>query len=190
MTSAKKDKAISALETVHAALKPLKPSDRARVLASVRALLESPANPMEAPMAPEVSESPASSSPITPVHPRPLAIRELVQDKKPGSHPQFITLFAYYREKYQNQPTFSRDDLKQYYVLSRENPPGNYDRDFVNAVRQGWIHEENDNSYITSRGIEAVESGFAGKNDGKTSPGRSKPAPKSRKGAERRTRSR
>ncbi|MGA2905540.1 MAG: hypothetical protein ABSD98_17070, partial [Candidatus Korobacteraceae bacterium] len=93
---------------------------------------------------------------------RPLAIRELIQEKKPRTHPQFVTLFAYFRERHENRSTFSRDDLKRYYTMSREHPPANYDRDFVEAIKKGWIHEDADNSYITSRGIEAVESGFAG----------------------------
>ena len=40
MPSAKKDKTISALEVVHAALKTLSAQERQRVLASVHALLE------------------------------------------------------------------------------------------------------------------------------------------------------
>jgi hypothetical protein len=40
MTTTKKDKALFALEAVHSVLKPLKAAERQRVLASVRALLE------------------------------------------------------------------------------------------------------------------------------------------------------
>lgn len=161
MSNAKKDRAITALEAVHAALKPLKPEERKRVLTSVHALLDvsSAAAAVEqvkndSDAAPNVPSSTTSST-------RPLAIQELILDRKPGSHPEFITLFAYYREKYQGQPRFAREDLRQYYTSSREEPPKNYDRDFVNAVKKGWIHEDSDNSYITSKGIEAVESGFA-----------------------------
>jgi len=161
MPNSKKDKAISALEAVHAALKPLKPKERQRVLASVHALLGVSSG--RAAVEHEKSDSAATSSLPTsaPTSTRPVAIQELILDKKPSSHPQFITLFAYYREKYQGQPRFAREDLRQYYTSSREEPPRNYDRDFVNAVKKGWIHEDGDNSYITSKGIEAVESGFA-----------------------------
>lgn len=155
---AKKDKTFSALEIVHAALKPLKTEERQRVLASINAMLE---------IQPATQSSPAgaargaagSGGSITPT--RPLAIRELIQDKHPKSHPQFIALFAYYREKYQNLPTFSRDELEKYYSDSREAPPSNYARDFVSAIGKGWIHEDGANSYITSKGIEAVETGFS-----------------------------
>jgi|ERR1039457_2777701 hypothetical protein len=167
---AKKDKTISCLETVYAALKPLKDDERKRVLASVNALLEmvpnvgAPNGKNHGTSMDEVSGS--SSVERAPVaretETRPVAIRELIQDKGARSHPQLITLFAYYREKYQNKTKFSRDDLKQYYEISRENPPKNFIRDFVEVVRRGWIQEEGDNSYITTKGIEAVESGFAG----------------------------
>jgi hypothetical protein len=158
-----KDPTISALEAVHAALKPLDAPERQRVLASVYALLginEAPA-PANAPTVssggqPELRSKPSPSSPA-----RPVAIRELIQEKKPSTHPEFITLFAYYREKHQNLPTFSRAALAEYYATSREKPPKNFDRDFVEAVRRGWIHEDGDNSYITSKGLEVVESNFS-----------------------------
>ena len=180
MPTAKKDKTISALEVVHAALKTLNAQERQRVLASVHALLEISPSPT-ADKQLDVAAGMESSSPVS--HPlpsaRPLAIRELIQDKKPRTHPQLITLFAYFREKHENRPSFSRDDLERYYKASRENPPQNYARDFVKTVKNGWIHEDGENSYITSKGIEAVESGFAGGQEKKPRQGR----PKDRVGA-------
>jgi hypothetical protein len=163
MAIAKKDKTISALEAIHAALKPLSGDERIRILASVRTLLEIPGarRQEEAQAEGEVDASPVSPPVPARTPTRPLSIRELIDARKPGSHPEFITLFAYYREKEENQPSFSRDDLKRYYSLSRENPPANYDRDFVKAIQKGWIHEDGANSYITSKGIEAVVAGFA-----------------------------
>ncbi len=102
-------------------------------------------------MLPEASLQPSS---------RPLSLIELVQDKQPSTKPQFIALFAYYREKYENQPRFARGDLEGYFARARQTPPSNFDRDFAETVRRGWIHEEGADSYITSRGIEAVEGGF------------------------------
>lgn len=163
MPSEKRDKKIAAVEAVHAALKGLNAQERQRVLASIYALLE--ISPSVAPSRqPEAAEGVASSPTVgaPPTSPRPLAIRELIQDKKPRTHPQFITLFGYFREKHEGRATFSRSELERYYAASRETPPANYDRDFVEAVKKGWIHEDDDKSYITSKGIEAVESGFAG----------------------------
>jgi len=163
MSSEKKDATISALEAVHAALKPLDPAERQRVLASVHALLEVAG--VAGPSSPLIGAGSSSSTnqlrPQTSTAARPVAIRELIQEKRPRTHPQFITLFAYYREKHQNLPTFSRSDLAGYYTTSRETPPKNFDRDFVEAVKRGWIHEDGDNSYITTKGLEVVESSFA-----------------------------
>lgn len=173
---ATKDKVFAAVEVMHAALRPLTPDERRRALASVCAVLEVPPASQSVPSA-------ASAAPSTPPRPptqaasgRPLSIRELIQEKNAHSHPQLITLFAYYREKHQNQPTFSREALKQYYSSSREKPPANYDRDFVKAIERGWIHEDGENSYITSKGIEAIESGFADDRASSTHPARSKPS--------------
>jgi hypothetical protein len=164
MATNKKDKTISALEAVHSALKGLNAQERQRVLASVGVLLE--ISPSAGPIHQKTDVVEEASSRPVPASDsqagRPLAIRELIQDKKPRTHPQFITLFAYFREKHQNVPSFKRYDLKPYYAASRENPPKNFDRDFVETVRKGWIHEDGDDSYITSKGIEAVASGFAG----------------------------
>jgi hypothetical protein len=158
-----KDPTMQALEAVHAALKPLDAGDRQRVLASVYALLEitDRSSPTKPPVPPGGGQSEIHTKSATPTAARPVAIRELIQEKKPRNHPQFITLFAYYREKHQNLPTFSRAALADYYPMSRETPPGNFDRDFVEAVRRGWIHEDGDNSYITSKGLEVVESNFS-----------------------------
>ncbi len=153
----KKDPTIAALEAVHAALKPLDVADRQRVLSSLYALLEIPT--------PDTQRDRTNNPGATPgqrvTSGRPVGITELIQQKHPGTHPEFITLFAYYRERHQNLPNFSRSDLEKYYATSHQVPPKNYTRDFINAVKRGWIHEDGESSYITSKGIEAVESGFA-----------------------------
>jgi hypothetical protein len=184
----KKDKTLNALEAVHTALKPLKPEDRQRVLSSVRALLELSSPSVDSTRSQSVSDAPLASTAAmgTPTAARKTSIRELVQDKKPGSHPELITLFAYYREKYESKPNFARADLQPYYVLSKELPPRNYDRDFVKAVKRGWIHEEQDSSYVTSKGIEAVESGFATRNEAQAHAA-SKKKKKAKKSAKKRT---
>jgi len=86
-----------------------------------------------------------------------------MQEKNPVTNPQRIAVFAYYRERVQGLPRFSRRDLEGYFADARVPPPANYDRDFNAAVQQGWIHEADDQSYLTTKGIEAVEAGFAGR---------------------------
>lgn len=153
-----RDPHIAALEAVYAALKDLDPSGRKKVLSSVVALLDlDAAPPLHAPSRHSIAEErhlPTSS--------RPVSLVELVNDKKPGTSAQRIALFAYYREKSEGFSRFARDDLKPYFAKAKQPPASNYDRDFVEAVRKGWIHEDGTDSYLTTRGVEAVESGFEG----------------------------
>ena len=93
---------------------------------------------------------------------RPKGLTELLSEKKPGTSAQRIALFAYYRDKHENNPRFGRSALEDYFGQARLDPPGNYDRDFSVAVEKGWIHENGDQSYITTSGIEVVEQGFEG----------------------------
>jgi hypothetical protein len=88
---------------------------------------------------------------------------ELIQEKRPATNSQRIALFAYFREKVEGEARFSRADLRAYFSKAKEPPPGNYDRDFSGAVRNGWIHEDGSDSYLTSKGLEVVEAGFDGK---------------------------
>jgi hypothetical protein len=89
-------------------------------------------------------------------------------EKQPGTNAQKIALFAYYREKYEGLSRFERSDLQPYFAKARLTPASNFDRDFVEAVKKGWIHEEKADSYLTTKGVEAVESGFEGQPKRKT----------------------
>lgn len=174
MADKKRDPKIDALESVHAALKPLSADERGRVLASVYALLGMSAPATGAAPAPPIRSVPPSPPEPTPrtQQARPLGITELVREKSPGTNAQRIALFAYYRDKHEGIPRFTRDDLSAYFAKAKEQPPKNYDRDFVEAVKKGWIHEDGAESYVTSKGIETVESGFAGERKYTKRPGR------------------
>ena len=185
MSPEKKDPEISALEAVHAALKPLDPQTRRKVLASVDALLE--IVPPEAAQAPATFEQGAVRPSVqTGTRPatRPLSLVELMQEKHPHTSPQKITLFAYYREKHESRPRFARENLKEYFSRAKEKPPANFDRDFVEAVKKGWLHEDDSESYITTKGIEAVELGFP--SDGKPAGPARRPSRKRREPAKKR----
>jgi hypothetical protein len=88
---------------------------------------------------------------------------ELVQQKQPATNPQRIAVFAYFREKIEGLQRFAKDDLKVYFSKAKQPPPQNFDRDFRKAVAVGWIYEDGADSYLTSKGLEAVEAGFDGK---------------------------
>jgi len=151
-----------AVEAVHAALLPLDADARKRVLRSVYALLDVIMEDSVSRLAATGTVVPPALTSGAAAGTRPVSIVELIQEKQPGTSAQRIVLFAYYREKHEGLARFSRRDLEPYFGKAKESPTGNYDRDFVEAVRKGWIHEDGENSYITSRGIEAVEGGFAG----------------------------
>jgi len=110
---------------------------------------------------------------------RPVSLLELMQEKQPRTNDEKIALFAYYREKHEGKPRFARSDLETYFAKAKELPPGNFDRDFTKTVRNAWIHEDDDQSYITSKGIEAVESGFPAEHK-RQKEGKPKPSKKSR----------
>jgi hypothetical protein len=148
---------LDAVGRLFEALSPLDDESRDRALSSVRALLgmTSEAPVMQTAIAPSAREGD-----VGPPSARPLSLVELMNDRNPTTNPQTIAVFAYYRERVEAKPRFSRADLKYYFPKARLSPPGNYDRDFSTAVKHGWIHEDGSESYLTTRGIEAVESGF------------------------------
>ncbi len=157
---------IDAVEVIYAALLPLNAELRKKVLKSVYALLDT-SEPEQASQEALRQESDAvvvAGTQKPPVHHAgwPVSIVELMRDKQPGTNAQRIALFAYYREKHEGVPRFGREDLEPISPRRRSRSPTNYDRDFVEAVKKGWIHEDSHESYITSRGIETVEAGFAG----------------------------
>lgn len=160
----KREPEITALEAVYAALKPLEANVRRKVLASVYSLLEIAPQELSQRHPPGKDEPPLK--PLTDTgraeSPRPVGLTELVREKSPGTNAQRIILFAYYREKTEGISRFSSDDLKEYFGKAREHPPKNYSRDFHEAVKKGWIHEDGSDSYITSKGVEVVEAGFTG----------------------------
>lgn len=168
MPEKKQDPEIEALQSVHAALKPLSADERTRVLMSVYALLgingpsagSIPSAVLRSVMPPGPDMQPLATGGRSQA--RPLSIIELIQEKSPGTNAQRIALFAYYRDKHEGISRFARDELKTYFAKAKEQPPTNYDRDFVEAVKKGWIHEDGADSYVTSKGIEIVESGFDG----------------------------
>src|SRR5215813_9362071 len=172
MARGKKDPEVSALEAVHAALKPLKPDARRKVLASVSALLQiaADASIVRSGERPTHMPPPRAEGTVSVSAPRPMSLVELVSEKRPGANPQLLALFAYYREKSEGSSRFSRDDLRPYFAKARIPPPANFSRDFSEAVKKGWIHEDGDESYLTSRGLEAVEAGFQGATKGEGTP--------------------
>jgi hypothetical protein len=159
------DPQMSAFQAIYTALSSLDEADRQKVLSSVASLLElAPPHGEERALEPQrndrVRQEPSAATA------RPLSLIELVQQKKPHTNVQLIATFAYYREKYEGHQRFHRDDLEGYFAKAKETPASNYNRDFGEAVKKGWIHEDGADSYLTSKGLEVVESGFEGERGG------------------------
>ncbi len=152
-------KPITAVQSIYDALEPLDEEARNRVLQSVTSLL----GMSTAGWSPGPGGSAGKERTPSPKADRPISLQELIQEKKPVTNAQYIALFAFCREKSENLPRFSRSDLEGYFSKAKLPPPGNYDRDFNKAVQLGWIHEDGSDSYLTTRGVEAVEAGFEGK---------------------------
>jgi hypothetical protein len=157
---------VDAVQQVYSALEPFDDQARRRIVESAASLLgmrlggmtfEGPrkSSPVSGQSTSEQLGEPASTRPVSPV--------ELIQQKQPTTNPQKIVLFAYYREKVEGLARFSRGDLESYFAKAKQPPPANYGRDFQQAVSLGWIYEDGDDSYLTTKGLEAVEAGFGGK---------------------------
>jgi hypothetical protein len=159
MADKNRDPAIVALEAVYAALKDLDAAARKKVLSSVFALLDIE-QPRAAPAAPPDFVAPTRQ--VATSTSRPVSLNEIINEKKPGTNAQRIAIFAYFREKTEGLTRFGRDDLKPYFAKAKLAPASNFDRDFVEAVKKGWIHEDGLDSYLTTKGIEAIESEFEG----------------------------
>jgi len=156
-----RDPSIIALEAIYAALKDLDSTGRRKVLSSAFALL---GLDVGAPFTVTQPNTPPQPTPTPPSQTatRPLSLGEFMQEKTPGTNDQRIAAFAYYRERHEGLSRFSRDDLKPYFAKAKLTPAANFDRDFGKAVSKAWIHEDGADSYLTTKGIEAVENGFGG----------------------------
>jgi len=171
---------VEAVQVVYEALEPFDADTRQRVVSSALSLFGITVGRVAATQhAPPASRETASEFRPPPRMKSPV---ELIKEKNPATSAQRIALFAYYREKFEGLTRFARGDLKAYFAKAKEPSPSNFDRDFAESVRQGWIHEDGSDSYLTSRGLEVVEAGFAGKRNprARTSEGRSPQKKRSR----------
>jgi hypothetical protein len=178
---------VEAVQALFDALEPFDEAARQRILTSAVSLLGSRLPPAVSPTSLPSSVGAASSHASRPASERPLSPVELIQQKQPATNPQRIALFAYYRERVEGISRFSKDDLKQYFAKAKEPPPKNFDRDYRAALKMGWIYDDGADSYLTSKGLEAVEAGFGGKplprGVAATKKGKSKKGAKPKKGS-------
>ncbi len=140
---------VEAVQVVFAALEPFDESARQRILASAVSLLGGTlSSPPQQATIPVHSRS-TGSQVLRPGAERPLSPVELLQEKQPATNPQRIALFAYYRERVEGLSRFAKDDLKPYFAKARQPHPQNFDRDYRQAVKQGWVYDDGADSYLT-----------------------------------------
>lgn len=149
-----------AAKAIYDTLFPLDEETRKRVLSSALSLLGIGA---PTPLTTDTAQRQILTTSSAASSLRPMSPVELVQEKKPSTNAQRIAVFAYFREKFEGNSRFARADLKAYFSKARVPPPQNFDRDFIAAVGLGYIYEDGNDSYLTSKGLEAVEAGFDGK---------------------------
>lgn len=153
---------VEAVQLVFDSLEPFDEAARQRILASAVSLLGSslaasitPPGALAQVRLPNVQAAPINDRPLSPI--------ELIQQKSPATNAQRLALFAYYREKVEGLSRFAKDDLRPYFAKAKQPPPQNFDRDYRQAIKLGWIYDDDADSYLTSKGLETVEAGFGGK---------------------------
>ena len=149
----------AALQAVITALEPLEENERRRILDAAATFFGAP---QPTPPAPGATNKNLDKPPGT-GSAKPLSVNELLDEVKPSTNPQRIAAFAFFREQHEGNEKFARGDLKAYFSKAKESEPKNYDRDFNQTVKEGWIHEDGDQSYLTRKGESVVRAGFGGK---------------------------
>ena len=168
MSDSAENKITAAATAVMKALEPLSVEERSRVLHSAAALHGiglSPTSSRSAGPEPFGVEGGGHDhdSGDKATKGKRLSIVEFLRQKDPATNSQRIAAFAFYREHVEGKSTFVRGDLEHYFAAAKLAKPGNYDRDFAGAVREGWIHEDGTESYLTQGGERTVQEGFGGK---------------------------
>ena len=164
MSASDTDPVTSAAAAVMKALQPLESDERQRVLDASAALfgLSAPRRTRDTPEPedPDEPETPANSG----TSKKRQSVVEFLDTKVPATNSQRLACFAYYREHVEGKgQNFAKADLKPYFHSAKLAAPGNFDRDFREAVSASWIHEDGEKSYLTQAGERAVKAGFGGK---------------------------
>lgn len=150
---------VQAVQIVFDALEPFDEAARQRILASVVALFGSKSVTAARELAVGATGRPGPETSLVRSE-RPISPIELLQEKNATTNVQKIALFAFYRERVEGLARFSKDDLKPLFGKAKQLPPQNFDRDYRKAVSLGWIYDDGAESYLTTKGLEAVEAGF------------------------------
>lgn len=88
--------------------------------------------------------------------------REAIQESNAKTNPQKILVFANYIITHENKDSFDSASIRQLFRRAGEPEPGNYSRDWREAIKQTFIYEtEEKNTYkITDFGESILRTGF------------------------------
>ncbi len=160
-----------AVATIGEALKAVAEKDRQQVFDGVKVLLgldlrvTAPAN----------WSSPGPGNGGTSSSTPRLSLVEYLKRTGATTNAQAILTFAMYRQEVESIEFFCRQDLVAYFSKARlPSPKKNFGREFDKVIREGWIHEEGPNSYVTQSGASTVQMGFLGKSKSRSTKPRSR----------------
>jgi len=168
MSETDPQKITEAATAVMTALQPLSSDERSRVLQAAAALhgigIPSTRLPGQSSREEMAGAADEKAPPVQDQRGKRQSIVEFLNDRQPATNAQRIACFAHYREHIEGKGSnFSKGDLEPYFAAAKLPKPGNYDRDFRESVKSGWIHEDGANSYLTQGGEDAVRAGFGGR---------------------------
>lgn len=107
-----------------------------------------------------------------------LSVREVIDEAKPNTHAQRITVFGHFVSQSNPNGFFTSDEVKEQYQLAREKLTQHFSREVDKAISTGWIEPvrgEKNTFFVTRKGEDAITTSFIsnGKSQKKS---KSKPA--------------
>lgn len=92
-----------------------------------------------------------------------LSVREMIDEAKPNTHAQRITVFGHFVAQNHPDGFFTNDEVKEQYQLAREKLTLHFSREVDKAISAGWIEPvrgEKNTFFVTRKGEDAVAHAF------------------------------
>ena len=91
-----------------------------------------------------------------------ITIGEYIDECEAQKFPEKITAIGNFLQKRLGQEYFTRDEVKSQFPQAGEALPGNFSRDFTDAVSKKWIAETTEKGHylVTKTGRSAIEARF------------------------------
>lgn len=94
-----------------------------------------------------------------------VSLGEYVNKYEPTTYPEKILAIAAYLKEFKDKESFSPEDIRPFFRSIGDVSPKNFGRDFRVAISNTWIAPEDkdpNSYYVTSVGLKALKSNFAG----------------------------